>query len=87
MFAPDALIRLHHDQLQIHVKPDQRRKQVKNAFALNANFAPRGQHILVIDDIITTGATLHEIARMLKTAGAVQVDNLLIARTPRLLNK
>ena len=83
VFRPDALMRVHHDQLQIHVKPDQRRKQVKNAFALAADFSPLGQHIAVIDDIITTGATLHEIAHTLKQSGARQVDNVLIARTPK----
>ena len=83
IFKPDALMRVHHDQLQIHVKPDQRRKQVKNAFALAADFSPRGQHIAVIDDIITTGATLHEIAQTLKQSDARQVDNVLIARTPK----
>lgn len=83
VFRPDALMRVHHDQLQIHVKPDKRRKQVKNAFALAADFSQRGQHIAVIDDIITTGATLHEIAHTLKQSGARQVDNVLIARTPK----
>ena len=86
-YAPDALIRVHHERLQIHVKPDQRRTQVKNAFALAADFSPRGQHIALIDDIITTGATLHEIAQTLKQSGARQVDNVLIARTPKAANK
>ena len=82
-YVPNALLRVHHDQLQIHVKPDMRRKQVKGAFALNAGFLPQERHILVIDDIITTGATLNEIAHTLKKSGAQRVDNVLIARTTK----
>lgn len=39
-----------------------------------------GQPILLIDDVMTTGATLHEAARCLKKAGAGQVDALVFAR-------
>ena len=81
IYAPDALIRLHHEHLQIHVKPDARRKQVKNAFAILDKTLFENAHVLVVDDIITTGATLNEIARMLKKSGARQVDNVVIART------
>ena len=80
-YAPDAIIRLHHERLQIHVKPDMRRKQVKNAFAVADKKLFKNTHVLLIDDIITTGATLNEIARVLKNAGARQVDNVVIART------
>ena len=86
-YAPDALVRVHHDQLQVHVKPEQRRTQVKNAFALGETIALKDRHILLLDDIITTGATLNEIAQLLKNAGAKQVDNVLIARTPKAANK
>ena len=80
-YAPDAIIRLHHERLQIHVKPDMRRKQVKNAFTVADKKLFENTHVLLIDDIITTGATLNEIARVLKNAGARQVDNVVIART------
>ena len=40
----------------------------------------RGRHILLVDDIITTGATLNECARMLKTAGAAEVVCVTLAR-------
>ena len=80
-------MRVHHDQLQVHVKPEQRRTQVKNAFALGETIALKDRHILLLDDIITTGATLNEIAQLLKKAGAKQVDNVLIARTPKAANK
>lgn len=83
IYAPDALVRLHHDRLQVNVKPDMRRKQVKNAFAVAQKSLIKGAHVLLIDDIITTGATLNEVAAQLNFSGASQVDNVLIARTRR----
>ena len=82
-YAPDAIIRLHHERLQIHVKPDMRRKQVKNAFTVADKKLFENTHVLLIDDIITTGATLNEIARVLKNAGARQVDNVVIGNRTR----
>lgn len=41
-----------------------------------------GQGVAVVDDVLTTGATLHAIAMLLKQAGAVQVVGLVVARTP-----
>lgn len=81
IYAPDGLIRLHHECLQIHAKPDMRHKLVKNAFAVLDKNLFEHAHVLLIDDIITTGATLNEIAHVLKNAGARQVDNVVIART------
>jgi predicted amidophosphoribosyltransferase len=41
----------------------------------------RGQHIGVVDDVITTGETLNEMAATLKRFGAVRVTNFVFART------
>jgi predicted amidophosphoribosyltransferase len=41
-----------------------------------------GAHIAVVDDVATTGSTLHSIAREFKAAGAASVCGLVIARTP-----
>lgn len=75
--------RIHHERLQIHAKHDQRRTLVKNAFIVNTPDHIKGAHIVLIDDIITTGATSDELARTLKRAGARQVDVVCIARTRR----
>ena len=48
--------------------------------------AVAGQRVLVIDDILTTGATLDEAARTLRAAGATQVVAAALARTPSQLD-
>ncbi len=56
-----------------------RAKNVRNAFVCDADFS--GRHVAVVDDVMTTGATLNELARNLKHAGAVSVTGLIVART------
>ena len=55
-----------------------RRKNVRGAFVADAKV--RDKIILVVDDVMTSGATLNEIARTLKQAGAKEVFNLVAAR-------
>lgn len=42
--------------------------------------------VAVVDDVMTTGSTMHSIARMLKRSGALSVHGLVLARTPRFLS-
>ncbi len=56
-----------------------RAKNVRNAFVCDADFT--GQHVAVVDDVMTTGATLNELARNLKKAGATRVTGLVVTRT------
>lgn len=64
-------------QPQHTVKGKQRSANVKNAFA--AHSLAGGKHILLVDDILTTGATLCECAKMLYLAGAVCVTGVAAA--------
>jgi predicted amidophosphoribosyltransferase len=57
-----------------------RRRNVRGAFVARGDLASR--HVVVVDDVMTTGATLDEVAAALKRAGAARVTNLVVARTP-----
>ncbi len=59
---------------------DARRRNVRRAFAVRLPARVRGRRILLVDDVMTTGATVDECARVLMTAGASRVDVLTLAR-------
>jgi ComF family protein len=63
--------------------PDERRTNLRRAFAAPPASLSRvrGQHIGIVDDVITTGVTLDEVAATLKRAGAARVTCLAFART------
>jgi ComF family protein len=58
---------------------DERRRNVRGAFRCTRALA--GASVAVVDDVMTTGATLDEIAATLKRAGAARVENWVVART------
>lgn len=58
-----------------------RRANVLGAYELRDNVSVQGKRILLVDDIITTGATLSECARTLRTAGAASVVCVTLARS------
>lgn len=58
-----------------------RRKNVRNAFALRAPFSLK--HIAIVDDVVTTGSTVNEIARVFKRAGVATIEVWAIARASR----
>ena len=57
-----------------------RRRNVQRAFRVPDPGRVRGKRILLIDDVVTTGATVEACARALKRAGAEHVDVLALAR-------
>jgi ComF family protein len=57
-----------------------RRRNVRGAFAIRQPELARDHRVLLVDDVMTTGATVHECARVLRRAGAVRVDVLVLAR-------
>ena len=59
-----------------------RKRNLRHAFALAAGVDLEGQHLAVVDDVLTTGATAERIARLLRRAGARRVDVYCLARTP-----
>lgn len=80
--APLALVRTRATHSQIGLSLDQRRANVRGAFAVPARHRAliAGRHVLLIDDVVTTGATVSAAARALIDAGAGAVDVLALAR-------
>ena len=76
-----TLIRKHSPLPQSLLGREARRVNVSHAFSIPNGRAVRGRSVLIIDDIFTTGATIEEIARVLRSAGASRVGYLTLART------
>jgi competence protein ComFC len=64
---------------QTNLSPQQREENVRGAFAVTQPEMIKGKGIILVDDVITTGATLSECARMLKQAGAEKILGMTIA--------
>jgi len=75
----DNLIRCRHTRTQTDLQDQQRFTNVKASFAVNNPGAVRDKDILLIDDVMTTGATSSEAAFTLKNAGAGKVFVLTLA--------
>lgn len=65
---------------QFDLTPTKRWENVRRAFAVRAGYHLRNAHVVLIDDILTTGATCSEAARALRDAGAGQVSIAVVAR-------
>jgi ComF family protein len=76
---PRCALRVKNTLPQARLPFDERAKNVRGAFLCKLDLS--GASIAVVDDVMTTGATLNELARALKRAGATRVENLVIART------
>lgn len=80
----DWLLRLTDTAPQLGLPRGQRLANLRGAFAAEplALHALRGRRIALVDDVMTTGATLAESARTLLAAGAAEVQAWVVARTP-----
>jgi ComF family protein len=78
--AADACRRTRDTPPQAGLKWKERRRNVRGAFACDLDLS--GGKIAILDDVITTGATLNEICRILKARGASEVSAWVVARTP-----
>ena len=77
----DLLQRIRATAAQSELDAGQRQRNLARAFAV-ADQAALPAHVALVDDVMTTGATLDELARCLKGRGASWVGNLVVARTP-----
>jgi ComF family protein len=75
-----ALQRTRHTRPQVGLDADARLRNVRNAFLVTHPGTVAGQHVLLIDDVCTTGATLVSAAEVLLEAGAATVSGYCVAR-------
>jgi ComF family protein len=74
-----ACVRDVHTAPQATLNFKDRARNVRGAFRCLEPL--RGQHVVVVDDVITSGSSLHELARVIKAQGAARVSALVLART------
>lgn len=77
---PDLMVRHRATRPQIGLDTDARKANMRDAFSISNPSAVKAKHILVVDDVLTTGATANACAVVLKRAGAASVRVLTLAR-------
>jgi len=77
----DACQRVRDTPPQSSLPWKERSKNIRDAFSMRPDVDVQGMHVTIIDDVMTTGASLDEIARTLKQVGAKKVSAWVVART------
>ncbi len=77
---PQALVRIRDSQTPKQGRIEERRARAEGAFAVAQAHAIRERPIIMVDDVLTTGATLNACATALKQAGARSVSAVAVAR-------
>jgi competence protein ComFC len=78
----DCLMRVKHTKTQVGLTKEDRKKNITDAFALHGNMSDlikNGSQIFLIDDVVTSGATLREAAKILKKSGFKKVWGITLA--------
>lgn len=77
----NTLKRVKGSKIQKTLKREERLKNIKGVFEVINKEEVKGKKFIILDDVITTGATLHEAERVLKEAGVVQIKLLTMAKS------
>ena len=83
-FSSDVMQRVRETVSQTGLSRHQRQENVRGAFVVKDVASVKGKHILLVDDVMTTGVTADECARVLRRAGAEKVFVATVARVTRI---
>ena len=85
VLVPDLLVRTRRTASQTRLSGGERRRNVRGAFAVRRGRADivAGRHVLLVDDVLTSGATASACARVLREARATSIDVVTLARAVR----
>jgi len=77
--ATNEVERIEGSSSQVSLNGEARRHEIRNQFVVRRSLV--GKSIIIVDDVVTTGATVQELARVLRAAGAVRIEVWALART------
>ena len=75
-----ALRRIRYTTTQTRLDREERMQNLRNAFRVRHSRTVSGSHLILVDDVFTTGSTVDECARVLKESGAASVRVITVAR-------
>lgn len=82
-YAPDLMVRTRSTPSQGHRTPTDRAANVRGAFCVPNPDRLAGRHLVLVDDVMTSGATVRACSRILRRAGAARIDVITLARAVR----
>lgn len=77
----NLLIKIKSGAAQVNLSRRERLENVRGSFRVKNSSSIKDKHILLIDDVVTTGATVNECAKVLSGAGARRIDVFALARS------
>lgn len=81
-YAPAALVKTRDTAAQKHLTAAERAQNLAGSFRVHERALCRGRHVVIVDDVLTTGATADAVAKALRGAGAARVYVLTAASVP-----